>query len=80
MRPDDEVLTILRELYEKMNKDPGEIMQVRSKDENYYAKRADGAIAKFPNKLIEEHCGSPTKETEHELRKILDAGFFVIKK
>ncbi len=80
MRPDDEVLTVLRELYAKMNKDPGEIMKVRSKDDYYYAKRADGAIAKIPNSLIEEYCGSPSKETEHDLRKILDSGFFTIKK
>ena len=80
MRSEDEVLKIIRELYAEMNKDPGEIMKVRSKDGDYYAKRADGAIARIPNSLIEEHCGSPSKETEHDLHKILDSGFFTIKK
>ncbi len=80
MKTDDEILKIIRELYTKMNKDPGEIMKVRSKDDDYYAKRADGAIARIPNSLIEEYSGSSSKEAERELFKLLDSGFHMLKK
>ncbi|UCG79261.1 MAG: hypothetical protein JSV21_05405 [Nitrospirota bacterium] len=80
MRSDDEVLKILREVYAEMNKDPGEIMAVRSKGDSYFAKRADGAVAAFPNQLIEDHLNSPSKEIEHQLHRILDSGFHVLKK
>jgi len=79
MKTEEEVLKIIRELYTKMNKDPGEIMKVRAKDGDFYAKRADGAIAKIPGALIDDYCGPSPESVEKKFLHLLGAGFFMPK-